>query len=113
MSHRAILIDPATAEVTEFDLEDGLEALQQAVGCETLTTVNASHRGQPLVIWCDDDGRMKRQPGDLGVFMPAWIAGLTLVGRIVLTGLDAEGDTIEPPVTVDTVRRNISYLDAP
>ena len=98
---QAFLIDPEARTLEIIDI-DGLESIQEAIRCDTIT---AARFNDTDVVYVDDEGLLK---GPTSFFL---IEGYPqpLAGRGVVVGTDAEGDDTPPTVTEEWLREHLDF----
>lgn len=98
----AIVKNPGeTAELFDLDT-DSLKSLQEAVGGYVTTVFDPKMDGAGITIWANDEGLLHRLDPNLLVH------GQPIVGPVVFTGHDDEGNTIA--LTEDQVLRVRAFL---
>lgn len=99
---RAILIDPETREVSEVEIDPtSLDDYYRLIGCDCFTAVTIDDQG--TTVYVDDEGLFKGP----SVFFLIKGYPQPLAGRGLVVGTDAEGNTIEPSVSIDWVTDNV------
>ena len=101
---RAILISVTGVSEIEIDESKVLEDLYRHINCSTVT--GAGYIGDHNMVWADDEGLYSTEPVQC-VVKAAWMEGATLVGNLVVTGTDEEGNTTPCTLTLDQVREQI------
>lgn len=98
---RALLI--TTDGIQEIEIDKSLDAMYRAIGCETFCAAGKPAPGH--IAWVDDNGILSAKEGDQASRVP-WHAQ-TLLGRILVTGIDADGDTAPATISVDRLRSDL------
>ncbi|MBZ9574574.1 hypothetical protein [Modicisalibacter sp. MOD 31.J] len=104
---RALLIDQGEVCAIELPGTDGpemLEAMYRAIGCNGIAVVGYPDPGH--VAWGDEVGVHARPTQ---VHAVRWYAE-PLVGRIVVTGFDAEGSTQAATMDVAALRSMVRHI---
>lgn len=103
-TNRCILIDVQNESVTEVFLEDGLDAIYEALKCSTFEAVNIRDNND---IFVDEEGLFKVNENtkffQYGSSQP-------LVGNGLVTSYGDEGETIDTTMSVDEVRKEVKFL---
>lgn len=113
MSIKALLIDPHTQTVTDVTVGNGrgvLHALYDLLGCSHVDAVVFSDAVS--VLYCDDAGRLKDQPGFMIVELTNHVIRHTLVaGKAVLFGpIDDDGNDTDTTWTATTALAEIEWV---
>ena len=90
---RAILLDPTDNSRKVIELEDGIQAIYDAIGngCRTFTCPLTLDNGD--AVYCDDEGLYNE---NIGGFMDFDQWGSPLVGRVLIVGTDYEtGESVD------------------
>jgi hypothetical protein len=103
---RAILIDPVAQTVTTTRVDSGLAGLRQAIGVGTIDIVGLStdRNGNMADMIIDDDGLFV----DCQRFFK--LGGRTFAGKVLVTGSDAQGETVDCGLTLSDVVSKIEWL---
>ncbi|NSZ10084.1 MULTISPECIES: DUF3846 domain-containing protein [Agrobacterium] len=94
----AYLIDPnaGTIRYVEITADDTLEGIKHGIGCHRIDCIRfgASHS-----FWCDDEGLID------GLASVTELVGhpSPLAGRIIVTGVDENGDTTSPSHSITSI----------
>lgn len=97
---KALHINVITKEITEIDLEKGLQPLYKALECDTFAAVVP--RGFPAgdCLYIDDEGLLKEPIGAFTVKgFPQVLSGHGLV-----VGTDEDGDSADVKLTLDELK---------
>lgn len=96
----AILIDPVAKTVGFTEIDPGLAGLRKAIGITGCVQEICLARN--LALWIDEEGRLK---DDLfhGWHVPGWGLDQPVMGRGVITGIDADGENVDIPKGVTPV----------
>jgi hypothetical protein len=91
---RVILIDPFKREVKHVDMSgDNLQEFYRIIECSAVEVPVSWDDGDSL--WIDEEGWFKDYPeGRAGFEMEGW--AYAIIGKAVITGVDAEGETTSP-----------------
>lgn len=103
---RALLIDPFTQTVTDYDLDEGIQAIYDATSCDCITSVRLpDHAGIDNCIFVDDEGLYREgQEFFTLIGYPQPIAGRGLV-----VGIDREGDTISTSMPLPFMQAAVKF----
>lgn len=107
---KAIHIDAERKTVESVELPDEgaarMERLRELVRCEFVDAVRLE-TGRDAV-FVDDEGLL----GDLSRQQFFWLVGLPtpLAGSGVIMGADDEGETVEPVITLEQVKRRVRWV---
>jgi hypothetical protein len=107
---KAILIDPAEAEIREVDHDGTLEGIYRLLSSpwHPVEIIEALRIGRGDVIYFDENGLL-HEP-----IVPHWFAwkgfDQPLAGRGLILGTSAEGESITPKATVEQVRTKVVHL---
>lgn len=103
---KAYLIDPTTNTTSEVDYNGDYKQIYTLIGpgVHTFTTVMINE--QQDTIFVDDEGFL--YPKSLGWFRVASYHQL-LAGKGLVLGTDEEGDSIEPTITLEELKEQISF----
>lgn len=109
---KAILIDAGAQEVREIEIqpdENGctLSAIYAAIGCELIDVVRITRTD---AIFVDDVGLLRAE----NEFMPFFLWDgypNPLAGNGLILGSDENGNSAEPTVTHEWVRKRVEFLD--
>ena len=101
---KAILIDVKTQEVKEVEHDDTLQNIYNLVDCRTFDVVRIDDVNS---IFVDDEGILKdnlyfEYSGSENVFK--------LAGNGLVLGVDDEGNSISPTLTIEDVKGKVSFL---
>ncbi len=102
---KVFLIDPFTRTITEVDHDDSLESIYRLTQCECFTTFRLNEKHYLLL---DDEGLLK----DLEQQAFFQVHGVPLAGRALCTGIDFEGNTISPSITLEELTAQIHWIEA-
>lgn len=91
---KAILIDSATATISEVEHDGSLDSIYKLIGCETIEATYPFGRGTDCV-YIDEEGGLK--PNRLGFVIKGFHSPLR--GRGLVVGTDRKGNTVAPKVT--------------
>jgi hypothetical protein len=104
-THKAILIDVHAFEVRELEIErDNLTDIYANLFCDTFDAVSIDTGD---AVYVDDEGLIR---GNVDRYFA--IAGYTaiLAGNGLVMGVDAEGGSVDPLISIDEVKRNIAWF---
>ena len=101
---RLIKIDPQTRSVEPIELDGGLDSFRLAIGCRLIDVCARQDNFDALTV--DDDALyLDPQPAAFKFNGFGPIHGIAIV-----SGVDEEGDTQEPVMTVEEVQAAINWL---
>lgn len=100
---RTILIDPEAQTVTELDFKGNYKKIQETISCSCFTTLNLDNATNDAV-FVDDEG-MFNTSGFVFQFYNA-----KLIGKGLIMGCDAEGESAPAGISLDEVKNNIQWL---
>jgi len=104
---KAILINPFTHEIERYSLTGGWRGINKAINAEICTAVTFNEHGDGVFV--DDIGLMREQQAWFLIEgYPQPLANLGLV-----LGCDEEGESTDPTVSLDWVRKNVMFTDNP
>jgi hypothetical protein len=110
---KAFLIDPIAKTITEVEHktegeDGGLHDIYRHIGCDLVDVVRLQDGDG---IYVDDEGLLKSPSPDSFWAMPelygeeaAW------TGKGLVLGSDAKGDSTEPKITLDELKRIVVFL---
>ena len=102
---KAILIDVYEKEIREVDYDGTLDFIYFNLACRTFDVVRIDDVNG---IFVDDEGLLRQNqlyfeyPSSNGIFQ--------LAGNGLILGVDDEGDSISPTLTVEDVRNKVNFL---
>jgi len=102
---KAILIDTKNKEVREVEHDDTLKNIYELVGCSTFDVQRIDNINS---IYVDDEGlfvnpqRYFKYQGDLN--------SIDLAGNGLVLGVDHEGNSISPTLTLEEVKEAVTFL---
>ena len=102
---KAILIDVKNQEVTEVLHDDTLESIYNHVDCRTFDVVRIDDVNS---IYIDDEGLFVED--QLYFEYSGGTHKVQLAGNGLILGLNDEGDTVEPTLTVEHVKSKVTFL---
>ena len=107
---KAILIDTKNEEVREVDHDDTLKNIYELVDCATFDVVNIDNTNG---IYVDDEGLFVEEPLFFvyhGTHHDGFHGRIqTLAGNGLILGVDSEGNSISPTLTVEEVREAVDF----
>ena len=104
---KAILIDVYEKEIREVDYDGTLDFIYFNLACKTFDVVRVDDVNS---IFVDDEGLLRQNQlyfeysGSYGIFQ--------LAGNGLVLGVDDEGNSISPTLTVEDVKGKVSFLPA-
>ena len=101
---KAILIDVKNQEVKEVEHDNTLQNIYDLIDCRVFDSVRIDNVNS---IFVDDEGILKdnlyfQYSGSNGIFQ--------LAGNGLLLGIDDEGNSISPTLTVEDVKDKVRFL---
>ena len=101
---KAILIDVKNQEVKEVEHDNTLQNIYDLIDCRVFDSVRIDNVNN---IFVDDEGILKdnlyfQYSGSNGIFQ--------LAGNGLLLGIDDEGNSISPTLTVEDVKDKVRFL---
>lgn len=101
---KAILIDPENMTIEEVEYTGGIEQIYELIDAQCFTVANIGMEGDGIFV--DDEGLLVNE------FYAFRFNDYPqpLAGRGLILGCDDEGATTEPKITIEEVRRKISFL---
>ena len=101
---KAILIDVKNQEVKEVEHDNTLQNIYDLIDCRVFDSVRIDNFNS---IFVDDEGILKdnlyfQYSGSNGIFQ--------LAGNGLLLGIDDEGNSISPTLTVEDVKDKVRFL---
>jgi len=101
---KAILIDVITQEVKEVEHDNTLQNIYGLIDCRVFDVVRIDDVNS---IFVDDEGILKdnlyfQYSGSNGIFQ--------LAGNGLILGVDDEGNSISPTLTVEDVKSKVNFL---
>lgn len=113
---KAFLIDPEKKEISAVEFDGHLLSLKELIHAETITAIDI-YSSHPLprnakipfptnTIYIDDDALLHATPKHFFI-----IRGYPqpLAGKGLVVGMDAEGNDVEPTLTLGWLKENISW----
>lgn len=96
---KAILINPEKQTVEFVEIEKGIQAIYDMIGCRTFTCPITLPNNDAF--YCDDEGLYNPEIIG-GIFYPeAW--SHPLVGKTLIIGTDEEGESVDCKSTVEDI----------
>jgi hypothetical protein len=112
---KAFLIDPIAKTITEVvhnrgnSGRDALHDIYMHIGC---TCVDAVRMDDGDTIYVDDEGLLKQpNPNSFWALPELYAEQACWTGKGLVLGSDGQGDTIEPKVTLDELKRMVRFLE--
>tara|TARA_R100000315_G_C5181580_1_gene105337 strand:- start:66 stop:413 length:348 start_codon:yes stop_codon:yes gene_type:complete len=109
---KAILIDTKNAEVREVEHDDTLKNIYELVGCSTFDVVRIDETNS---IYVDDEGLLIKDPLFFiyhGTNHDGFHGKIqALAGNGLILGVDSEGNSIAPTITVEEVKEAIDFRE--
>ena len=102
---KAILIDVYEKEIREVDYDGTLDFIYFNLACKTFDVVRVDDVNS---IFVDDEGLLRQNQlyfeysGSYGIFQ--------LAGNGLVLGVDDEGNSISPTLTIEDVKGKVSFL---
>ena len=101
---KAILIDVKTQEIKEVEHDNTLQNIYDLIDCRAFDLVRIDDVNS---IFVDDEGILKdnlyfEYPSSNGIFQ--------LAGNGLILGVDDEGNSISPTLTIEDVKSKVSFL---
>jgi len=103
---KAIKIDVAKREVYEIEIEPGLDAMYEAIGCRAVDMVRITQLDD---LWIDDCGLLREPQPDKFKFLGH---AQPLAGNGLICGYDDQGETVSTALTADTVQGWVRWIGA-
>jgi len=101
---KAILIDVINKEVREVEHDDTLESIYKHVDCGTFDVVRIDNLNS---IYIDDEGLFIEDQQFFNYVIDLRVANLA--GNGLILGVDDEGNTIEPTLTLEEVKSSVFW----
>ena len=101
---KAILIDVINKEVREVEHDDTLESIYKHVDCGTFDVVRIDKVNS---IYIDDEGLFVEDQQFFNYVIDLRVANLA--GNGLILGVDDEGNTIEPTLTLEEVKSSVFW----
>tara|TARA_R100001377_G_scaffold80732_1_gene59819 strand:- start:40 stop:351 length:312 start_codon:yes stop_codon:yes gene_type:complete len=101
---KAILIDVINKEVREVEHDDTLKSIYKHVDCGTFDVVRIDNLNS---IYIDDEGLFVEDQQFFNYVIDLRVA--SLAGNGLILGVDDEGDTIEPTLTLEEVKSSVFW----
>ena len=101
---KAILIDVINKEVREVEHDDTLESIYKHVDCGTFDVVRIDNLNS---IYIDDEGLFIEDQQFFNYVIDLRVA--SLAGNGLILGVDDEGNTIEPTLTLEEVKSSVFW----
>jgi hypothetical protein len=100
----AILIDPTRQTIESIELDNSLAGFYDTLHCETIASYGRLANGD---VATGDDEALLAGPTPL-----FWFGRypLPLGGRVVITHVDAEGESINPRSSVDSIKSVVRFI---
>ena len=104
---RAIYINVRDKEITEIELEKGIDAIYEKLECTVFTCPLIDTKGDSLYV--DDEGLLNdNSPGS---FFHLGYPTQPLFGHGLIIGTDDEGESTDAKVSLENVKALISFID--
>jgi len=101
---KAIKIDVAKREVYEIEIEPGLDAMYEAIGCRAVDMVRITQLDD---LWIDDCGLLREPQPDKFKFLGH---AQPLAGNGLICGYDDQGETVSTALTVEFVQQMVRWV---
>lgn len=105
---RAVLINVDVRDISEVYINDGIQEMYRAIGCDVFTAVTLTRwhgtRYPRETLYVDDNGLSSNKPFFLIDSYPQPLAGNGLV-----LSTDEAGESISTELSVDCLRRKVSF----
>lgn len=103
---KGILIDVQNRQVTEVQIEDGIESIYEQIKCDTFDCVQIHEEND---VYVDDNGLLNLT--DKSMFFSYKGYPQPLSGNGLILGIDHEtGESIDTTLTIDEVKKNVKFL---
>ena len=99
------LVDPYKQEITEVDVEDGLQSMYKHIQADC---VDAAYLGDSDDVWVDDEGLLNVSNETRLFGFPTYRNALAGYGLIL--GTNSEGESVEPHRPIEYYRENVRFL---
>ena len=103
---RGILIDPFTRTISEIETGGTLAEIYSTLEVELITVVSI---GQEDILYIDDEGLLV--PKEVQEYFYWRGSNQPYAGRGLILGTDEEGDNTDTSLTVEDVRRLVTFID--
>lgn len=103
---KAILINVKNKEIKEVEHDNTLKSIYEHVECKTFDVVRIDDINS---IFVDDDGLVN---SDLYFRYFANSSSATLAGNGLILGVDDEGESISPTISVEEVKDSVHFLNS-
>lgn len=104
---KAILISVHNQSVTQIEIEDGLDSIYKAIGCDTIEAVHSYILQGGDIIYVDEEGLLKDEPGPFfvlnGFHQP-------LAGNGLVLGTDEEGDSCDAETPIAVIMDAVEFI---
>jgi hypothetical protein len=103
---KGILIDVQNRQVTEVQIEDGIDSIYEQIKCDTFDCVQIHEEND---VYVDDNGLSGLT--DKSMFFSYKGYPDPLPGNGLILGIDHEtGESIDTTLTIDEVKKNVKFL---
>ena len=101
---KAILIDVKTQEIKEVECDNNLQNIYDLIDCRLIDIVRIDDVNS---IFVDDEGILKDN-----LYFEYSVSGrvFQLAGNGLVLGVDDEGNSISPTLTIEDVKGKVSFL---
>lgn len=105
---KAIKIDATAHTVTEIEIDNTLKSYYREIGCRTIEAAYPRSLPPSDVLYVDEEGLLRdnlaSQP-----FFAIRSYPQPLVGNGLIMGVDGDGESVSPTITLEEVRKLITW----
>lgn len=101
---KAYLIDSQNKTVSEVEYDGTIDCIYRHLDVGTFDVVQLDDNGDSVFV--DDEGLLK----DPYYFFEVQGVSFPLAGRGLVLGTDDEGDSVEPVMSLDSLKERVSFL---
>ena len=104
---KAILINVKTQEINEVEYDNTIDGIYTTLDCGTFDVVDIDGTND---IYVDDEGLFK--PNQLYFEYSGTERTIQLAGNGLILGVDDEGESISPTISVEEVKDSVHFLNS-
>lgn len=101
---KAYLIDPVQRTVEEVNYTGDYQQIYELIGADCFDVCRINSAGDGIFV--DDEGLLRY--GLLPAFMTTLYGG-PLAGRGLVLGVDSEGESVEPTISLESLRETLTF----
>lgn len=104
---KALFIDPTNETIRFLSYDGDYKSIYRILGCRTFEAVYPFDNGDTL--WIDEEGLLKDSNFAFNIRADNPKFNQTIMGKALVLGTDAEGESIECKTTLEDLKSRISF----